>query len=151
MISRFHHFTVNDWNRFIGNITPSAVTTFDASNCYWLPADILCEAITRMSNLEELFIHDTKISLTHLLGIFEACEKIRKISFSLVEANLDSYQKSIIGRKSLQNIKFGFGRLTHLKIFPMSMDDDSPIDFWPVVFGLLKYYFTFSLLLLIHI
>jgi hypothetical protein len=138
VITRYNHITLDDWNRFISNISPLAVTTFDASHCFWLPADALFEAIKHMSNLEELFIHDTKISLTHILRIFESCEKIRKLSFSLVETNLDIFEKSIIGKKSLQSIKFGFGRLTHLKIFPMSMND-SPIDFWPVVFGVLRY------------
>ena len=37
VISRFQPLRLNDWNRFIGNITPLAVTIFDASHCYWLP------------------------------------------------------------------------------------------------------------------
>ncbi len=143
IIDRYYHITLNEWNRFISNITPLAVTTFNASHCYWLPGDTLCEAIVRMSNLEELFVHDTKINLSHLLQIFQACEKIQKLSFSLVEANLDYYQKSIIGKKSLQSIKSGFGRLTHLKIFPMSIND-YPIDIWPVVLGILRYLFNFQ-------
>jgi len=87
-----------------------------------------------MSNLEELIIHDTKLSLSHLPKVFESCQKIVKFSFSLIDKNLDHYnQKEAL----LDWLKKGFSKLTHLKIFTFAFNDKDCIDFWPVTLGVL--------------
>jgi len=120
------------------NIQSLAITTFDGSNCYWLPAEYLLLATTQMTNLEELIIHDTKIALAHLPSLFVACQKIVKLSFSLTEKNLDQYQENIMKKASFDEMVRGFQQLTHVKISTLA-PSDYPVDFWPVTFGVLKY------------
>jgi len=102
-----------------------------------------------MSNLEELSIHDTKISLSNLPELFEACQKIVKFSLTLSEKNLDQYKRGVMAKKSLNWIKQGFARITHLKIFSvvaLNNDKFHHLQSWLVALGVLKYsiknYFT---------
>jgi len=90
-----------------------------------------------MINLEELIIHDTKISLAPLPNIFSACQKVVKLSFSLAEKNLDQYQENVMVKASFDGMVRGFQQLTHVKIFALAPSDYS-IDSWPVIFGVLK-------------
>ena len=102
-----------------------------------------------MPNLEELFINDTKLGLSHLLQILKICKKVSKLSFSLVERSLDEFkeqpQRVTRSRSRLQAIetsnlsimKQGFQKLTHLKIFTFVLGDAFYVDFWPVTLGVL--------------
>jgi len=123
-------------------INPSLISMFDASSCYWLTASVLCHSIKQMDNLEELSIHDTKISLSNLPELFEACQKIVKFSLTLSEKNLDHYER-VMEKKSLDWIKQGFRRITHLKIIScVALNDDEFYYLhqpWIVALGVLKY------------
>jgi len=93
-----------------------------------------------MSNLEELSIQDTQISLRHLPRIFEACKKIVKFSFTLGDTNLEQFKKDTLEKVDL--MKQGFGRLTHLKIFMFTVTVPSHIvgyyyDSWLVLLEIL--------------
>jgi len=94
-----------------------------------------------MPNLEELYIQDTRMSLKKMPKVFEACQKIVKLSLTLKEANLDEFQKGVMEKSSLKWMKRGFRKITHLKLFPFIIQ--SPIKFhpkvWQVALGLLKY------------
>jgi len=93
-----------------------------------------------MDNLEELSIHDTKISLSNLPELFEACQKIVKFSLTLSEKNLDHYEEGVMAQKSLDWMKQGFRRITHLKIFSALNDDEYyHLQPWIVALGVLKY------------
>jgi len=86
--------------------------------------------------LEELYIQDTKIRLGHLPEIFKACQKIAKLGFTLAEEYLYEYRVND-EEDTLDWMTFGFGRLTHLKIF--SFADCSRYDeSWLVILGVLK-------------
>jgi len=90
-----------------------------------------------MHNLEELSIHDTKMLLVHVLQIFKMCQKVLKLSLSLIETRLDAYQKD--GGLFLVSFLLGFGRLTHLKIYTVNQSETNAADFWPVTLGVLRY------------
>jgi len=95
-----------------------------------------------MDNLEDLSIHDTKISLSNLPELFEACQKIVKFSLTLSEKNLDPYEEGVMANKSLDWIKQGFRRITHLKISSTcALNDDEYyyLQPWIVTLGVLKY------------
>ena len=138
-----YFITAESWEPFFQQrINPSLLTTFDASSCYWLPISVLCHSIKQMSNLEELFIHDTKISLSNLPELFEACQKIVKFSLTLSENNLDQYKRGVMANKSLDWIKQGFSTITHLKLFScVALNDGSRyhhLQSWRVALGVLK-------------
>jgi len=113
------------------------LTSFDASHCYWLPADTLTTAIIQMTNLEELKVEDTKISLGHLPQVFEACQKISQLGFTLAEKNLGKYQEDVMNKVSLDWMKKGFSRLTRLKIFAFALDENCYENSWLVTLGVL--------------
>ncbi len=141
VISRCYFLGPNGWNNFFQEyITPLTVISFDVSHCYWLPAELLSLSITKMINLEELIVQDTQVSLAYLPKVFEACKEITKFSFTLAEKNLDLYQDNVMAKSSLDWLKKGFSRLTHLKIFTADLNVDSYYnESWLVTLGVLKY------------
>jgi len=91
-----------------------------------------------MSNLEELFIEDTKLSLIHLPRIFGACRKILKLSFTIVERNVRQLKEEAIGKRARKWMKKGFKRLTHLNIFPYDLNEFVYLEWWHVTLQILK-------------
>lgn len=140
-----YFISASSWEPFfLQYINPSLITAFDASSCYWLPASVLCNSIKQMDNLVDLQVHDTKMSLTNLPELFEACQKIVKFSLTLSEKNMDRFERGVKERKSLEWIKQGFRRITHLQIFScVALNDDKfyHLQPWLGAFGLLKYSF----------
>jgi len=140
MISQCYFIGPDLWNKLFQNITPSLISVLDVSHCYWLPADVLVQSIVEMINLQELSIQDTKISLANLPQVFEACQKIVKFSFSLTEKNLDQYQKGVMNEVSLDWMKKGFAKVTHLKIFTfITLSAEYTVEPWLVTLGVLRY------------
>ena len=138
VISQCYFLALSPWKQFFQqHITASVLTLFDASHCYWLPADTLVTAIIQMTNLEELKVEDTKISLGHLPQVFQACQKISQLGFTLTEKNLDKYQKDVMNKVSLDWMKQGFSRLTRLKIFAFALDENCYENSWLVTLGVL--------------
>jgi len=121
------------------------LTTFDASHCFWLRAEVLLETVSEMPNLKELIIQDTQISLAHLPQIFKSCPKLNKLSFTLAEDNLDKFTKSEMGEEVYGWLLKGFKRLTHLKLFTFNLSDHINSTSWPVTFGVLGYIATIFL------
>lgn len=139
VISKCYFLTPNSWDWFFKkNITSTSVAVFDASHCFWLPPDLLVDGVTLMSNLEELYIHDTKFSLKHLPRVFKACGKLLKLSFSLVETTLDEYREDVMGKVPYEWMLLGFAHLTHLKVFTLNMSDTCLVSSWLVTFGVLR-------------
>jgi len=90
-----------------------------------------------MENLEELYIHDTQLSLSFLPKVFETCQKIVKLSFTLTEKTLNTYWEAGMEEK-LDWMRKGFGRLTDLKMSTFAqLDDNYYIDSWLVTLGVL--------------
>ena len=114
-----YHLTSTSWAEFFKeHINPKSITTFDASHTYWLPPEVLLHSIVQMTNLEELCVHDTKISISHLSKIFENCPKLAKLTFTLQETVIEDK----IEKESLNRLRNGFAKLTQLKIFNFSPD-----------------------------
>jgi len=104
-----------------------------------LPVEALLETLSRMPNLEQLIIHDTKITLAHLPRIFKSCMKVNKLSFALAEENLDEFAESKMGQEDYGWLMKGFKRLTHIKLFTFNLDDENCCSSWRVTFGVLGY------------
>ena len=116
VLSECYYLSNKPWKRFFKvYISPSSITVCDVSHCYWLKAKVLLRCITKMPNLEELDIQDTRMSLKKMPKVFEACQKIAKLSLTLKEANLDEFKKGIIEKSSLKWMKKGFKKITHLQ------------------------------------
>lgn len=138
-ISEYYFLSFAPWEKVLKHIKlASTITVFDASHCYWLPAQLLYKTISKMENLEEIIVHDTKISLVHLPDVFKACPKVVKLSFTLTEKTLDLYKEGVMEQDKLNWMRQGFGRLTHLKIFSFNLSDDYCCDSWPVTLGVLR-------------
>jgi len=127
------------WKRELEHNTELAknLTSFNASNCSWLSIESLLETLSKMPNLEQLIIHDTKITLAHLPTIFKSCPKLNKLSFKLAEENLDKFTESEMGEEDFSWLMKGFKRLTHLKLFTYNLSDNISSTSWPVTFGVL--------------
>ena len=91
-----------------------------------------------MTNLLELSVQDTEIRLGHLPQIFEACPKLVKLSFTLLEDKLDQFEKGM-EKKALDLLKQGFGNLTSLKIYTLPANNSHCVKLWLAIFGVLKY------------
>ena len=139
-IGRSSYFlTPSLWAGFFKEcISPPSIVTFDASHTYWLPPEVLLHSIVQMTNLEELCLHDIKISLSHLPKIFENCKKLVKLTFTLHQKTL---KEDEMDKKSLKQLPNGLAKLTHLKISYFALDDGNPrsIESWLILFGVLTY------------
>jgi len=95
-----------------------------------------------MPNLEELHIEDTRMSLKKMPKVFEACQKIKKLSLTLTEDNLDEFKKDVMEKSSLKWMKKGFKQITHLKLFtfvvPSGIKTNSKA--WLAPITVLKYF-----------
>jgi len=80
-----------------------------------MPAGLICSAICKMVNLEELGITGTKVALQHLSHIFGSCKKIKKLDFDFLEKSWEEVQE-VIEKEKLDVLKEGFKKLVHLKV-----------------------------------
>ena len=132
-ISKCFFLTADVWKRYwLEWINFSSITTFNPSHCYWLPAELLCETISSMSNLEELLVHDTKIELKHLSQLFKTCPKITRLSISLTEEQLSMYGDDY------ESVPALFKQLVSLDIFTFALNDKYYIDSWLAIFNILR-------------
>ena len=133
--------TPSYWTDFFAqHIFPNSILVLDIGHCYWLPADFLCSYITQMTNLQKLKIQGTQVAIVHFPAFYEACQKVVKLSFSLLEENLDHYEEDVMGKASLDCLSQGFARLTDLSIFTSAVHEEHyAMDSWPVILGVLKY------------
>jgi len=60
-----------------------------------MPADILLQVITKMENLTELGVKDTKMAFSHLARVFMTCQKITKLDLSYREENWEDVKKGL--------------------------------------------------------
>jgi len=135
-----YHLTPTSWAGFFKEcINPLSITTLDAGHTYWLPPEVLLHSIVQMTHLEELCVHDTQISLSHLPEIFKNCPKLVKLTFTLKEETVNEDE---LKKNTLTQLKKGFAQLTNLKIFIFSPDDGNrrSLQSWLNLFQVLKYY-----------
>lgn len=142
-VSYKHHFLTSPtlWYGFLHQhaSSPSAITVFNANNCYWIPVELLCGTIMKMENLEELAIKDTKVSLllSDLARMMRHCKKIKKLDFSFL---FKESKCKAISHEDAVTIKQGFKKLTCLKVstcVPMVDDLNGPHK-WMLIFNMLR-------------
>ena len=129
------------WNTFLTQHTsnPSAITTLNANNCYWLPAQLLCGAIKKMGNLEELCVKGTTLTFSNLAVVLGACKKLTKLDFSYREEKWEDIKGTLTAEK-LDSITQGFKKLTSLKISTCFLDARYYLsDPWVLILRILRY------------
>lgn len=133
---------MSHWTEFFRqHINPSMITVFNADSCYWIPHVVLINNVILMKNLEELYVLDTQVSLSHLSRVFSYCRKITRLSLSL--SGLMTLQDIQKKKKSLQRLKGGFKKLTHLSLFMFEVNrfdlinPNRCLNAWPVILGVL--------------
>ena len=94
---------------------PSSIAIANFNNCYWIPADLICDSVIKMMNLEELAIKGTKVSLPHLPKVFGSCQKIIRLDFNFLEKKWEDIQE-VVEKEKLDVIKQGFKKLVSLKV-----------------------------------
>ena len=62
---------------------PENIRVLDISHCYWIPADVMLNVLSKMSTLESLDVEGTQLSLIHLSDLLYHCQKIRHLAFTL--------------------------------------------------------------------
>ena len=77
-----------------------------------------------------------------LMEVFAAWQKIVKLSMTIMEDNLDKFQKGVMEEASLECLKNGFQKITHLKLFVLVAPNEgeyySSAKSWLVPLGVLK-------------
>lgn len=140
VLSQLYFIRPDPWFTIFRKINPLMITAFDCSSCYWIPTAALSVAIVKLVNLQELGVQDTQIGLENLPRVFSKCKQIVKLSLSLKEKNLDQYQEDVgnMDKASLDLMKDGFARVTHLKIFPfMTLKVGNSMEPWLATLGML--------------
>ena len=111
---------------------------FDVNDCYWLPPELLSDAVIKLENLEQLNIRGTKVSVPHLARVFKACKKITQLDFSFVEKSWEEIL-DVAGKESMGIITKGFKKLTSLKISTWWMDARDYLDDpWLLIIRILR-------------
>ncbi len=105
--SSFSHF-------FDHHILPDLVRSINLNSCYWLPPQLLYDAIVQMKALEDLSIRDTKVPPPMLAEMLNNCPKITKLDFSFrYEKDWKNYHpKNALGDSLSRNLN----RIKCLKI-----------------------------------
>jgi len=123
MSNKCDFLTPSVWSdHFSCHIHPATVTAFNVNHLYWLPADLLADAIIQLRNLEELSVKDTEISLPILAKVLNSCSEITKLDFSFRFErdwkNLPDSLKKVAQDSFVVNLK----RMTCLKISTCVLD-----------------------------
>ena len=141
-ISRSYSATPDLFQTFFRKYGTSHLRLLDVSHCYWLPASSILEAFTAMWNLEELYVHDTELSLIHLPQVFHFCKKLSHLSVSFSFKSWDQFCMSmeediqdITNGEALISLQRGFGRLKHVKMTGMNA---TYCESWLVVLRILR-------------
>ena len=81
-ISRSYFVTSELFKQFADAFSIRHIRLLDVSGCYWIPAQTLIDTICTMSELRELHVNDTSLTVMHLAAVFRSCRKIRSLSIS---------------------------------------------------------------------
>ena len=119
-------------------VCPELITTFDVSHCYWLSAEFLENAISSMTQLNDLNVEDTKLNLSNISRIFLNCQKISKIAISLVELTVDMNNLILeLDCTTLGLLEEGFEKLVSLKVLSYNCSL-SFLNSWVAILQLLR-------------
>lgn len=87
-------------------------------------------------HLEELYVHDTKLALVDLARIFKSCQKVTRLSLSIVEESWQDVKYEIENNfLACQILILSFQRLTYLKL--VALNAAYYIDSWLIVLRIL--------------
>lgn len=142
MIGYRHHFLSNPfhWDRFLSQNCrfPASITVLDVSNCYWLPAHQLCDAVVQLEKLVELNVRGTQVSLSHLPRVFTACQEITKIDFNFVEKSWEEVLIAV-GKGKMDIVIAGFKKLISLKVSTQWLNPRDYLDDpWVLIVRILR-------------
>jgi len=108
------------------------------NNCYWLPAQQICDAVVQLANLEQLNVNGTKVSLPDLTRVFTNCKKITKLDFRFVEKSWEEVL-SIVGKEKMDMVIEKFKALTSLKVSTWWLDARDYLDDpWVLIIRILR-------------
>ncbi len=116
--------------------TSSNITSINLSHCFWVPSSILLASLSRLRNLNELHLTDTKLNLTHIQNVIQHCPKIVTLSISVIEKTWSEFMAKMMG-VNFKQIEESFKRLTCLKLHVL--DASSP-EIWLLIFRILRWY-----------
>lgn len=73
-----------DLERFFRTaVNPSIIAVLQFENCYWIPVEILSDAIQECVNITVLCVANTRMSHQHLMQVFSKCTLISQLSFTI--------------------------------------------------------------------
>ena len=108
------------------------------TNCYWLPAQQICDVVVQLGNLQQLKVNGTKVSLPDLARVFTNCQKITKLDFKLVEKSWEEVL-SILGKEKMDMVMEKFKKLTSLKVSTWWLDPRDYLDDpWVLIIRILR-------------
>ena len=112
----------------------------DVSHCYWISPDLLVQAVESVTQLEQLYSDDTRITIAHLPAIWHKCRNITHLSINSLHESWHSFlecaRKSNFSLSQVEHILHrGFGRLIELKLIVLSA---TYTDAWILLLNLLK-------------
>ena len=143
-VSFKYHFLTgpSPWDSYLTQhiCFPLNITSLQLNDCYWMPADILRQVITKLENLQELGVKDTQVTFSHLAKVLRTCQKITKLEISYREQNWYELKRSLTEENNMMDaIIYGFKKLTCLKIATCFHDArDYLNDPWLLIIRILR-------------
>ena len=94
---------------------PELVRYVNISHCYWLPHEILTQAICCLPNLEEINLQGTQLTFNHTSQILLKCPNVTRLSMSIQKTHWAAISEVMADGMSTA-LKEALGRLSHLRI-----------------------------------
>ena len=122
--NRCFFLTPSKWRVYLKqHINANTVTSFNVNHLYWLPGQLLADAIIQMKQLKELSVNDTKVSLPILAKILNTCLEVTKLDFSFrFEGDWKNLQDYGVKKVILDSMAQNFKRITCLKVSTCVLD-----------------------------
>ncbi len=85
---------------FRRHVNPTLLRSCNLNGCYWIDAQTLGPFLIKCTNLIELHLAETKLSLRDIVsGILPKCSKITKLSFTLTIGKWASFSRHLGDQK----------------------------------------------------
>ena len=139
-ISSCYQLTTGLFKKLWSTVQCERIRIMDVSHCYWISPDLLVQAVESVTQLEQLYSDDTRITIAHLPAIWHKCRNITHLSINSLHESWHSFlecaRKSNFSLSQVEHILHrGFGRLIELKLIVLSA---TYTDAWILLLNLLK-------------
>jgi len=137
LVQKCFFLTPSSWGSYFKRyICPETISSFNVSNCYWIPGAQLFNNSVKMKNLLDLSINGTKVSLPQLAKLLKTCQKITKLDFSYTHKMGEENKKQLSTPTAVK----AFKKLTFLKISTSVLNArDYSNDPWVFIIKILRY------------